>query len=124
MPRKNMKKYEREQQIKRLFSLVGEGELTAYEVAKVLDVTPAKWLYDLLNKLVEDGALEYREVTHRSNSMKKVYRPLPPVDASPVVRRRGYNSAAALDEFLVENPGFAGKINPVVLNRKEGNEVE
>lgn len=77
MPRKNMRKWEREQQIKRLFKLVGQGELTAYDVAKVLDVAPAKWIYDLLNKLVEDGVLQVHEVQHRSNTMKKVYKLCP-----------------------------------------------
>ena len=74
MPRKNMRKWEREEQIRKLFQVVGEGQLTAYDVAKVLDVAPAKWIYELLNKLVENGVLEVREVPHRKNTMKKVYR--------------------------------------------------
>lgn len=74
MPRRNMKKHEREDQIKRLFDVVGEGQLTAYDVAKVLDVAPAKWIYDMLNKLVENGTLQVYEVPHRSNTVKKVYK--------------------------------------------------
>jgi sugar-specific transcriptional regulator TrmB len=53
---------------------VGEGQLTAYDVAKVLDVAPAKWIYDMMNKLVADGVLQVNEVPHRSNTMKRVYR--------------------------------------------------
>lgn len=74
MPRKNMKKHEREEQIKGLFRVVGEGQLTAYDVAKVLDVAPAKWIYEMLNKLVENGTLQVYEVPHRANTMKKVYK--------------------------------------------------
>lgn len=79
MPRKNMKKWEREEQIRRLFQVVGEGQLTAYDVAKVLDVAPAKWIYDMLKKLVNENVLEVYEVPHRSNSMKRVYKLCRPV---------------------------------------------
>ena len=74
MPRKNMKKHEREEQIKRLFQVVGEGQLTAYDVAKVLDVAPTKWIYDMLNKLVDQNVLQVHEVPHRANTVKKVYK--------------------------------------------------
>lgn len=73
MPRKNMRKWEREQQIRGLFRVVGQGKLTAYDVARVLDVVPAKWLYVMLNNMVEDGTLTYLDMPHRSNATKRVY---------------------------------------------------
>lgn len=74
MPRKNKRKWEREEQIRGMFQMVGKGEWTAYDVAKFLDVVPAKWIYELLDKLVVDGVLEVNVIPHRSNTTKKVYR--------------------------------------------------
>ena len=90
MPRKNKTKWERELELRGLFLAIGEGEVTAYQIAKIFDVRPASWLYKMLDKLVDDGVLKVRVVAHRGNANKKLYSPtsrLQPILTNDVYQR-------------------------------------
>lgn len=74
MRRRNLKKYERLEQLKQLFAVVGQGELTAYDVAHVLNLAQSTWLREMLQELVSQGYLQVRSAPHRKNIDKKLYK--------------------------------------------------
>lgn len=48
-------------------------EATAYTIAKRLDMSACKRVYDILSEMVAQGRLTTREVAHRPNVQKKLY---------------------------------------------------
>ena len=73
MPRHNMRRVERKDQLARLFSAMGEGEVTVHDIARILDVAPSSYLRSILSDLVTDGMLVCRVVPHRKNVGKVLY---------------------------------------------------
>lgn len=77
MKRKSYKRGERQSQIlDQFYKLVDGGkrpELTVYQLAKLLDMTPSPHLRGIVWELVHEGLLDSRSIKHRSNSEKTIF---------------------------------------------------
>lgn len=74
MGTKLVKRHDRKAQIYQLFNVVGEGRVTVYQLAKILDVKPSQWLRDILNEMVDENVLEVEIQDHRPTIQKRVYK--------------------------------------------------
>lgn len=62
---------ERKKQIVAVFQW--GGRLTAYDVARVLNMKPSTHLYKMMDELVGEGELRIFEVYHRADRTKLIY---------------------------------------------------
>ena len=77
MKRKAFSRAERQSMIlDKFYSLVDSGkppELTIYQLAKLMDMTPSPHLRSIVWELVHEGTLDSRTERHRKNTSKTVF---------------------------------------------------
>lgn len=77
MKRKAYSRGERQSQIlDKFYSLVDKSqtpELTIYQLAKMMDMTPSPHLRKMVWELVSEGTLDSRTAQHRTNTTKTIF---------------------------------------------------
>lgn len=77
MKRKAYSRAERQQMIlDQFYKLVDSGkspELTVYQLAKMMDMTPSVHLRNIVWELVHEGTLDSRTAQHRTNTNKTIF---------------------------------------------------
>lgn len=79
MKRKAYSRGERQEMImNEFYKLIGADKVpgvTAYQMAKLLDLNSAKHVQKIMDDMVKTGMLEYSVQAHRPNVFKRIYRP-------------------------------------------------
>lgn len=77
MKRKAYSREERQSMIlDQFYKLVDGGktpELTVYQLAKMMDITPSTHLRNIVWELVHEGTLDSRTAQHRNNTVKTIF---------------------------------------------------
>lgn len=71
-----MSRDERAEQIMRVFDVTATSELTAADVARIIDLAPSTYLREILHDLTRAGKLKARRVVHRQLSDGMYYKDL------------------------------------------------
>lgn len=76
MRRRNMTREQRAEQIMRVFDVTNTSELTACDVARIINMSSSTYLREILHDLTRAGKLKARRVVHRRLATGPVYKDL------------------------------------------------